>query len=335
MFIYNNIMSTNYYEILGVSENANQEEIKKAYRRLSLQYHPDRNNNSPESTAKFQSISSAYDIIGDEDKRRQHDMQSKFPFGMQGMPPGMHPGMPPGMHQMHQMSPGMFGGGGPTFFSTGNVEVDPSEILKFFSNNFFGGGGPGGGPNIFSMDNIKQKLAKPTPIIKTETISLSKAFTGYNMPIEITRWIVENDIKREETETIYLPIPKGIDNNEIIIMRDKGNILNENNKGDIKVFIKINNDTEFIRNGLDLILNKTISLKEALCGFVFDMNYLDGRVFKINNIGGNVIMNNYNKVLNGLGMKREDHTGNIIINFTVAFPEKLTEEQIEGLQKIL
>ena len=126
------------------------------------------------------------------------------------------------------------------------------------------------------------------------------------MPIEITRWIIENDIKREETETIYIPIPCGVDNNEIIILREKGNVLSENNKGDIKVFIKIHNDTDFTRNGLDLILDKKIKLKDALCGFVFDMNYLDGRTFKINNNVGNIITNNYNKVLQGMGMKRED-----------------------------
>ena len=90
-----------------------------------------------------------------------------------------------------------------------------------------------------------------------------------------------------------------------------------------------------MRNGLDLILNKTISLKDALCGFMFDMNYLDGRIFKINNNGGNVITNNYNKVLSGMGMKREEHTGNLIINFTVTFPEKLTEQQITALREIL
>ena len=320
---------SNLYEILGVTESASQEEIKKAYRKLSLQYHPDRNNNSPESTAKFQSISAAYETIGDDDKRRQYDMQGKMQFGM---PFGMSSG-----------GGGMsFGGGGmPTFFTTSDVDMDPAEILSFISSNFFGGGGPGGGgggrmgPNIFSMDNLKQKLAKPTPIIKTETITLSKAYTGYNMPIEITRWIVENNVKREETETIYLPIPRGIDNNELIILREKGNMLSDSNRGDIKVFIKIQNDTDFERNGLDLILNKTISLKDALCGFVFDMNYLDGRTFKINNSGGNVITNNYNKVLPAMGMKREEHIGNLIINFTVTFPEKLTSEQIEALRGIL
>jgi DnaJ-class molecular chaperone len=325
---------SNFYEILGVSETASQEEIKKAYRKLSLQYHPDRNSNSAESTTKFQSISAAYDVIGDEDKRRQHDMQSKMQFG--GMQGGGMQGMP--FHFANMQSGGMHSGNMPTFFTTSSSgDFDPSDILNFVSNNFFGGGGGGGGGGgikidsngirvgntIFNMDTMKQRLAKPTPIIKTETITLNKAYTGYNMPIEITRWIVEGDVKREETETIYIPIPRGVDNNEIIILRDKGNSLSEHNKGDIKVFIKIQNDSDFTRNGLDLHLNKTISLKDALCGFRFDMNFLDGRIF------------NYNKVIPGLGMKREDHTGNLLINFIVTFPEQLSAEQIEALQKIL
>jgi DnaJ family protein B protein 4 len=335
------------YEALGVSETASQEEIKKAYRKLSLQYHPDRNNNSSESTVKSQSINSAYDIIGDEDKRRQYDMQTKMQAGHRQMHPNT-------MHMPFGGMPFSFGpGNGPTFFTTsggsgGEGDSVPADILNFFASNFFGGQGGGGGGgikidgngikiggNMFTMDNMKQRLAKPTPIVKTETITLSKAYTGYNMPIEITRWIVEAGIKREETELIYIPIPRGIDNNEIIILRDRGNVLSENNKGDIKVFIKIQNDTEFVRNGLDLVLNKTISIKDALCGFTFDMTYLDGRTFKINNNVGNIITNNSNKVLNGMGMKREEHTGNLIINFNVTFPEQLTHEQIEALQKIL
>ena len=324
---------SNFYEVLGVSETASQEEIKKAYRKLSLQYHPDRNSNSPESTTKFQNISAAYDVIGDENKRRQHDMQSKMQFGPGG---GMPFPFPPNM--AHNMAGGM-----PTFFTTSGGDFNPADILNFMSNNFFGQGGgikiDGNGirvgGNVFNMDTMKQRLAKPTPIIKTETITLSKAYTGYNMPIEITRWIVEGDVKREETETIYIPIPPGVDNNEIIILREKGNILAENNKGDIKVFIKILNDTEFVRNGLDLIMNKTISLKDALCGFVFDMNFLDGRTFKLNNNVGNIITHNYNKVIQGLGMKRDDHVGNLLLNFTVTFPDQLSAEQIEALRKIL
>jgi len=302
----------NLYNVLELNQNATQEEIKKSYRRLSLLFHPDRNNNSPESTIRFQKISSAYETLSDEEKRKLHDIQLK------------------GTSQPANFQ---------NFFNQPNKDFDASDILNFFSNNFFNNNasvnGVNLGNNMFNMDNLKQKLAKPTPIIKTETITLSKAYTGYNMPIEITRWIIENDIKREETETIYIPIPPGVDNNEIIIIRGKGNMLSENNIGDIKVFIKIINDTEFTRNGLDIIYNKTIGLKEALCGFSFDINYLDGRVFKLNHNNGNIITHNYNKVLKGMGMKRDEHIGNLTINFNVTFPEKLTEIQIEALKNIL
>lgn len=302
----------NLYNVLELNDNASQEEIKKSYRRLSLLFHPDRNNNSPESTIRFQKISSAYETLSDEEKRKNYDFQLK------------------GTSQSTNFQ---------NFFNQPNKEFDATDILNFFSNNFFNNSasvnGVKLGNNIFNMDNLKQKLAKPTPIIKTETITLSKAYTGYNMPIEITRWIVENDMKREETETIYIPIPPGVDNNEIIIIREKGNMLSENNIGDIKVFIKIVNDTEFTRNGLDIIYNKTIGLKEALCGFSFDINYLDGRVFKLNHNNGNIITHNYNKVLKGMGMKRDEHVGNLTINFNVTFPEKLSETQIEALKHIL
>jgi DnaJ-class molecular chaperone len=167
-------------------------------------------------------------------------------------------------------------------FSTG--EFNPAELFNFFSNNVFGGGGGGqsgvnisvngnGGINIgetiranfgrMNMNDMRQRLNKPVPIIKNEEISLSKSYTGCTLPIEIVRGIVENGVTREEKETLYLNIPPGIDNNELLILRDKGHIHAENNKGDVKVFIKIINNSEFVRNGLDLILNKTIFLKNV------------------------------------------------------------------------
>ena len=309
--------SDNLYEVLGVDKTASADDIKKAYRKLSLLHHPDRNNGSDESKGRFQKIQNAYETLGNEEKRKQHDQPQMFRHG----------------------------GGGV------HMNIDPTEIFNFFSQNMFSGGMPpgvnvmhggGGMPQFFNMENIRNGLMKPQPIIKHEEITLSKAYTGGTIPLQITRWIVENNTKREETETIYVTIPKGVDNNEIIIIRDKGNSLADNNKGDIKLFIKIVNDTEFIRNGLDLILNKTITLKEALCGFSFDMKYIDGREFKLNNGNGNIIHNNYNKVIQHMGMKRavnpqmpQEHTGNLIINFTVTFPEKLTEEQIKSLSQIL
>ena len=300
--------NNNLYETLGIDKTATQEEIKKAYRKLSLELHPDRNNGSDESTEKFKKISNAYETLGDEDKRKVYDMRDN------------------------------------NINNNVGIGIDPNEIFKFFSQNMFGNMGQRvnmgqgqnpHGPGFFNVEGLRQSLNKPIPIMKNLEITLTKAYVGCTLPLEITRWVIENGIKREESETMYINIPKGVDNNELIILRDKGHIINDSIKGDIKIFISIKNDTEFIRNGLDLVLNKTISLKEALCGFSFDMKYLDGKTFKINNGNGNVIGLNYKKVLPDMGMKRDNHTGNIIINFTIVFPEKLTEEQVESLLTIL
>ena len=334
--------TTDLYSVLGLTKTASSEEIKKAYRKLSLQNHPDRNNGSAASTETFQQMSQAYHTLGDDERRRQYDMQQMMqangPINIGQMFAGGNP-----MNMAHMFGGGipmnmaahMFGGHGhgPTVFTT-SADVDPEEILQFFSQNIFGGMGGmnmGGG----GMEGFKSSLAKPPPIIKTEEITLSKAYAGGTVPIEVTRWVAENNVKREETETLYLTIPKGVDHNEIIIMREKGNIVRENLKGDVKVFIKVVNDTDFVRTGLDLTLQKNISLKEALCGFNFDMKYIDGRIFKINNGVGNVVTNNYMKVLQGMGMKRDEHCGNLIIQFTVTFPEKLTPEQVEAVKKYL
>ena len=333
-----NMNNNNLYETLGIDKTATQEEIKKAYRKLSLEMHPDRNNGSAESTEQFKKISKAYETLGDEDKRKNYDMRDN------------------------------------TFNNKGGIGIDPSELFNLFSQTIFSkmgqhmnmgphvnmggqgpvshgpvshgtgpgshgsGPGPGSGPpgtGFFNVEGLRHSLTKPLPIMKNLEITLTKAYVGFTLPVEITRWVNENGIKREETETMYITIPKGVDTNELIILREKGHIMNDSIKGDIKIFINVKNDTEFIRNGLDLVLNKTISLKEALCGFSFDMKYLDGKTFKINNGNGNVIGFNYKKVLPDMGMKRDNHTGNIIINFTIVFPEKLTPEQVDSLLTIL
>jgi hypothetical protein len=173
------------------------------------------------------------------------------------------------------------------------------------------------------------------PIIKNIEITIEQVLTGAKVPIEIERWIIENGNKVFEKETFYLDIYQGIDENEVLLLRNKGNVLNDNIKGDIKVMIKIINNTEYKRSGLDLILQKEISLKDSLCGFSFEIKYINGKCYSLNNNGGNIIQPGYQKIISGLGLKRENHTGNLIIHFQVKYPEKLTTEQIEQLKTVL
>ena len=87
---------------------------------------------------------------------------------------------------------------------------------------------------------------------------MEQVLSGSTVPVDIERWLMENGTKIFEKETLYVSIPKGVDDNEIIVLKGKGNIASETCIGDIKLFIKIDNTTDLKRYGLDLILEKKI-----------------------------------------------------------------------------
>ena len=185
------------------------------------------------------------------------------------------------------------------------------------------------------MGGFHEAITKPPPIIKTININIEQVLLGASIPVEIERWILENGKKVHEKETVYVTVPQGIDENEMIIQRDKGNVINEQLKGDIKIFIKIINETEFKRLGLDLILEKNITLKESLCGFTFEIKYLNGKSYILNNNKGNIIPPEYKKIYPNMGLTRGEHKGNMIIIFHIIFPEKLSDEQITKISESL
>jgi DnaJ-class molecular chaperone len=322
---------TNYYDILGVSKDADESQLKKAYRSLSLKYHPDRNTDEG-SKSKFQEINEAYEILSDSNKRQEYDMQQTFGMGM-GNPMG---GMP---------------------FTHMNSMDEFNDINNLFSN-IFGGmggipgmmggmhgfqGGPGirvfhsGGPNNFRAEfstNFQQQ--PPPPINKIIEITLEQCFHGCSLVVEIDRWTIINNMKVNEKENITINIPQGIDESDRILVKGKGNRINDELKGDVEISIKINNNTIFKRQGLDLLLVKNITLKEALCGFIIDIPHLNGKIFSLNNKNNpTVITPGYKKTINGLGMSRENVTGNLILILEIDFPASLTEEQLKVISDIL
>lgn len=282
-----------YYSTLEVKLDDTIDVIKRQYRKKAFLTHPDKD---PSGTAKFHKINEAYEVLSDPDKRREYDLL------------GNH-------------------------FKTEEINVNPEDIFEFIRSipSF------GEQANFIHINRAVNTpsypvLQRPTPIIKTIKISLSQAYIGCKIPVAIERWICEGKLKQQERETIYVTVPEGIDDNEIIVLKGKGNVLNDNNKGDVKIFVKVVNETEFKRRGLELVFHKVITLKESLCGFTFDMEYLDERTFKIDNHNGNVISPGFKKLIPGLGMTRDGHKGNLIIEFTVIFPDKLTPEQIDNIK---
>jgi len=320
-------MNANLYEILEIPETANLDEIKKSYRRLSMMYHPDKNKNNPDATAKFQKISEAYETLGDKDKKNEYDMTRNNPFikmmNSHGPPFGQS------MNPVDEIFSSIFG-----------MPFGPRHDSQFEQrqDSQFGVGFPFG-PNVRVFHNGVQVnqpnfLQKPTSIIKNVFVPINKILTGTIMPIDIERWLIHDGHKIFENETVYVTIPKGIDDGEIVVLKEKGNVARDDCIGDIKIIIKIENNTDFKRSGLDLIYVKMITLKEALCGFTFELKYITDKVYTINNNSGNIISSGYKKIIPNMGFSRDQHIGNLIIMFDIKFPDKLSEEVINQLKQI-
>ena len=143
-------------------------------------------------------------------------------------------------------------------------------------------------------------------------------------------------MKINEIETLNITIPSGMGDEDTLVLKGRGNVINENLKGDVHLKITILNDTPFIRKGLDLYFSKNLTLKEALCGFSFEIMHLNGKRLSLNNTTNpTVIKPGFKRVVSNLGLTRENVTGNLIIDFDVEFPEHLTADQIEKLKEFL
>lgn len=316
-----------FYDILGVSKDANSNEIKKAYYNLQREWHPDRNS-SDEATQKIQQINEAYETLGDDNRRKTYDREQEMGARMGGFPGGSGGGgmMDPFADIFEMMSRGGLGGGFPGFQHGGGG----GEGIRIFHNGmpFHFEGGNGGGTFHFNMQ-------KPAPIVKNINLTMEQMYNGCNVVIDIEKWIIKGNTKRNEIEKISLDIPRGLDNNEAVILRGKGNSQNDQ-QGDVKIIISVENNTEFKRNGLDLLYTKKITLKEALCGCIFNINHLNGKNLSLSSSNKqHVIRPNEKKIIPSLGIIRGDNTGNLIIEFEIEFPEKLTEQQVSLIDEIL
>jgi len=327
-----------YYGILGVSRDASETEIKKAYRSMSLQYHPDRNS-SEEAKSKMLEINAAYEVLGDEGKKRNYDMGGSgddeghgggFPFGGGGFPFGGPFG--PGGMSFSFGGPGGVGGHPFAHMSSMNEFTDINDILNMMGQGF------GGGPGIRIFRNGVPIVQKPEPIRMEINITLEQAYFGIpELSITIDRVVVVQHIQSQEQETMKIAIPAGINTNEAILLQEKGHVIQDKVKGDVHVIIKVQENPVFVREGMDLHFKKVLSLKECLCGFSCEIPHINGKMLRLNHSGtSHVIKPGEKKTIPGFGMVKESQTtGNLVVTFDVLFPDKLTEDQIAVIHGIL
>jgi DnaJ-class molecular chaperone len=348
-----------YYDILRVKPDAQMSEIKSQFRKLTMEFHPDRNS-KPEAKGIFQKINEAYETLRDEGKRKRYNFSLSMGFGGGGGG-GMDGGFPMSdfpFEEAEEILQGLFrgrGGGGGVGGGMPHVRVFTTHgmggleglgglgglsglsglgsiagmmgglggLAGGLANGLGGGGGGGGMPG------------KPMVILKNIHITLEQVYHGAYLPVEIDRWMAVEGTKQYEKETVYVKIPPGIDDNEMIVLSKKGNVINDHCIGDVKLVINVNNTTPFQRQGLDLYLEHTVSLQEALCGFQFDIHHVDGKTYTVNNQRGNIVAPEQKKTIAGKGLVRESERGALHIVFHVEFPMSLPEVTLTALEKVL
>ena len=194
-------------------------------------------------------------------------------------------------------------------------------------------------PRTPRFSNTNQIPVSKPPLISVDiNISLEDVACGNTIPVEIERW----NLNRDDNETYelekhieYYSLPFGVESGEVVLLTNCGNEAANHTRGDVKVTFHVAEHELFKRSGLDIHTEKTITLKEALCGFVFNIEHVNGKKFVFNSSSGNIIRDGLIKTIPKLGIRRGEEVGNLSIVFHVAYPEKLTEEQVKKIAEIL
>ncbi|KAF9377885.1 hypothetical protein CPC16_011596 [Podila verticillata] len=339
-------MGKDYYAILGIPKTADDDQIKKAYRKLALKYHPDKNS-AEDAQKKFHDISEAYEVLSDKNKRAVFDQFGEDglkggggaagPGAAGGFPGGFSGGFPGGGggHTFSFGGQGMGGGGGGGGFHPSDAE----DIFKQFFASFGGGGGMGGMEDMAEQQRQHQHQAaeKPPALERTLAVSLEDLAKGVTKRLKVTRK-VSSGTGRTSDKILTIDVKPGWKAGTKIRFPREGDEFPNGEIQDIVFTIEEKPHNLFTRRGDDLVLNLELSLVEALTGFSKTVKTLDGRTLPVSASSARIIQPGQEERYPGEGMpisKKPGQKGDLIVKFVVKFPTHLTAAQKDALKKIL
>ncbi|KAK4423781.1 DnaJsubfamily B member 4 [Sesamum alatum] len=306
-------MGVDYYNILKVSRNATEEDVKKSYKRLAMKWHPDKNAvNTEEAEAKFKQISEAYDVLSDPQKRQIYDL-----YGDEGLNSGLYP--PPSSKDRD-------GGGGRGF------KFSPREAEDIFEE-FFGGLDGGKGKSTGGGGRLKKAAVMETKLPCT----LEELYKGSRRKMKISRIVLDDSGKPITVqEVLAIHIKPGWKKGTKITFPEKGNHEPGAAPGDLIFVVDEKPHPTFKRDGNDLVINQKISLLDALTGKTVNITTLDGRDLAVP--VSDIVKPGHEIVIKNEGMpisKEPGNSGDLRIKFDVKFPSRLTAEQKSDLRRVL
>ncbi|ONK59431.1 uncharacterized protein A4U43_C08F6360 [Asparagus officinalis] len=332
-------MALDHYKVLNVDKGASDEDLKKAYRKLAMKWHPDKNpNNKKEAEAKFKEISEAYDVLSDPQRRKVYDQFGDE--GLRSMPTPSSNGAGD-FHPSHRNAEDIFA----EFFGSSPFEfasMGRAKSMRFQSDGGGMFGGFGGGESGFRSCNGGGRSVgggqRKAPAVESKLpCSLEELYTGSTRKMKISRNVLKSSGRLvPESEILTVDVKPGWKKGTKITFPDKGNEQQGQLPADLIFVIDEKPHGLYKRDGNDLIIEQKISLSEALAGTTLNFKTLDGRNLPIT--VSDVVSPGYELVIANEGMpivKEPRRKGNLKIKFDVKFPSRLTPEQRVAIKRIL
>ncbi|CAG5187988.1 uncharacterized protein ALTATR162_LOCUS11840 [Alternaria atra] len=369
------VKESKLYDSLGVSETATQDEIKKAYRKAALKWHPDKNKDNPQAAEKFKECSQAYEILSDPEKRKTYDQYGlEFilrggvphpedaggaggnPFagagggGGGGFPFASAGGMPGGTRSFHFST-----GGGGNGFNFSNADDIFGEFMRnsgggddFDFGGFgmggmpggmggMGGGGGGGAKGGRFRGGRRAPEPEVTVVEKPLAVSLEELYNGTTKKLKIKRKTYDQGTGKQSTQDriLEVPIKKGLKAGSKIKFSDVGDQV-EGGTQDLHFIVSEKPHAMFTREGDDVKHTIEIDLKEALTGWRRTVQTIDGKQLSVGS--GGPTGPTWTERYPNLGMpksKKPTERGDFIVGVKIKFPTSLTSAQKEKLKEIL
>ena len=294
-----------YYEVLGVKEDSSSTEIKKAYRKLAREYHPDHNQDQPHSEERFKEIQEAYEAIGDPKKRKRYDSVRKRPF--EGAFGDMFTTNADG--QFYRAPDTTFVRGSPQ--GAQGTPLDDSAFggLGDLFDSFFGEVSGSQPPES------KQKYDRK----RTVRVSFKRMLQGGKIEIKLDEGVIS------------IPFPKGVRDGYRVRIKGKGARRPDGRRGDLYVTIRINEHHAFRRDDLNLHTEISVSAIEAMIGVHRSIRGPYGKKLKLlipSGIQPREILR-----IRGHGIDSEEKKGDLFVHVSVTIPTDLTDGQRRTLEE--